>query len=38
VRLSTGWDTSAAEIETAAEALIRAWLDVKSTATPANFG
>ena len=36
VRLSTGWDTSAAEIETAAEALIRAWLSVKSATNSAD--
>lgn len=36
VRLSTGWDTGAAEIETAAQALIRAWREVTSAATPAN--
>jgi cysteine desulfurase len=38
VRLSTGWDTSAAEIETAAEALIRAWREVTGAASPANRG
>lgn len=36
VRLSTGWETSAAEIETAAEALIRAWNDVTAAPRAAN--
>jgi cysteine desulfurase len=36
VRLSTGWATTAVDIETAAKALIRAWQDVTAARLPAD--